>query len=92
MVAHRGLFPEVVGAIGTASARPGARDPGGEVGEGVGGGAERALLPHEVDELFGSLRELTDGGATVIFISHKLDEVRSHADAITVIRDGRTVG
>ena len=50
------------------------------------------LVPQEVDELFRSLRELTTSGATVIFISHKLDEVLKHADAITVIRQGRTVG
>jgi ABC-type uncharacterized transport system ATPase subunit len=50
------------------------------------------LVPQEVDELFGSLRELTDTGSTVIFISHKLDEVLKHADAITVIRAGKTVG
>jgi ABC-type uncharacterized transport system ATPase subunit len=50
------------------------------------------LVPQEVDELFRSLRELTAQGATVIFISHKLDEVLLHADAITVIRQGRTVG
>jgi simple sugar transport system ATP-binding protein len=50
------------------------------------------LVPQEVDELFDSLRELTATGATAIFISHKLDEVLSHADAITVIRAGRTVG
>ena len=50
------------------------------------------LVPDEVDELFGSLDELTSQGATVIFISHKLDEVLGHADAITVIRDGKTVG
>jgi simple sugar transport system ATP-binding protein len=49
------------------------------------------LVPHEVDELFASLRSLTDGGATVIFISHKLDEVLEFADAITVIRAGRTI-
>lgn len=49
------------------------------------------LVPHEVEELFRSLRELTTGGATVIFISHKLDEVLRYADAITVIRAGRTV-
>jgi general nucleoside transport system ATP-binding protein len=49
------------------------------------------LVPQEVDELFGSLRELTTTGATVIFISHKLDEVLEYADAITVIRQGRTV-
>ncbi len=50
------------------------------------------LVPHEVDELFASLRALTDEGATAVFISHKLDEVLKFADAITVIRAGRTVG
>jgi ABC-type uncharacterized transport system ATPase subunit len=50
------------------------------------------LVPDEVDELFASLRQLTDEGATVVFISHKLDEVLKFADAITVIRAGRTVG
>jgi general nucleoside transport system ATP-binding protein len=50
------------------------------------------LVPHEVDELFASLRDLTEHGSTVIFISHKLDEVLGNADAITVIRAGRTVG
>jgi simple sugar transport system ATP-binding protein len=50
------------------------------------------LVPHEVDELFASLRELTSQGSTAIFISHKLDEVLEYADAITVIRAGRTVG
>ncbi len=49
------------------------------------------LVPQEVDELFGNLRELTREGLTVIFISHKLDEVLSVADAITVIRRGTTV-
>jgi simple sugar transport system ATP-binding protein len=50
------------------------------------------LVPHEVDELFGNLKQLTREGLTVIFISHKLDEVRRVADAITVIRRGTTVG
>ena len=49
------------------------------------------LVPQEVDNLFDSLRDLTAEGVTVIFISHKLDEVLSVADAITVIRAGRTV-
>ena len=49
------------------------------------------LVPQEVDELFGNLRELTREGLTVIFISHKLDEVLSVADEITVIRRGTTV-
>ena len=50
------------------------------------------LVPQEVDELFASLKSLTAEGVTVIFISHKLDEVRAVADHITVIRAGRTVG
>lgn len=50
------------------------------------------LVPQEVDELFGNLRELKSEGLTIIFISHKLDEVRTIADEITVIRRGTTVG
>jgi simple sugar transport system ATP-binding protein len=49
------------------------------------------LVPQEVDELFGALEELTSEGLTVIFISHKLDEVLQVADEITVIRRGTTV-
>ncbi|MEV0380078.1 ABC transporter ATP-binding protein [Nonomuraea sp. NPDC050643] len=49
------------------------------------------LVPQEVEELFQNLRELKAEGLTVIFISHKLDEVLDIADAITVIRRGTTV-
>ena len=49
------------------------------------------LVPQEVDELFDNLRELKAEGLTVIFISHKLDEVLTVADEITVIRRGTTV-
>jgi simple sugar transport system ATP-binding protein len=49
------------------------------------------LVPQEVDELFGNLAELRAEGVTVLFISHKLDEVLSVADAITVVRAGTTV-
>jgi simple sugar transport system ATP-binding protein len=49
------------------------------------------LVPQEVDELFQNLAELKREGITVIFISHKLDEVLSVADDITVIRAGVTV-
>ena len=49
------------------------------------------LVPQEVKELFRSLRELRDREVTIIFISHKLDEVLEIADRITVIRAGRTV-
>ena len=50
------------------------------------------LVPQEVDDLFDSIRDLKSEGETVIFISHKLDEVLSIADSITVMRDGETVG
>jgi general nucleoside transport system ATP-binding protein len=49
------------------------------------------LVPQEVDELFDNLRELKAEGLTVLFISHKLDEVLRVADEITVIRQGTTV-
>jgi len=49
------------------------------------------LVPQEVVELFGQLRELKAQGVTIIFISHKLDEVLEVADSITVIRGGHTV-
>ena len=49
------------------------------------------LVPQEVDELFGNLHRLVADGATIIFISHKLDEVLTVSDDITVIRDGTTV-
>lgn len=49
------------------------------------------LVPQEVTELFDHLRGLKSEGLTVIFISHKLDEVLSVADDITVIRRGTTV-
>jgi simple sugar transport system ATP-binding protein len=49
------------------------------------------LVPHEVDELFASLAGLRAEGVSVIFISHKLDEVLRVADAVTVLRQGATV-
>jgi general nucleoside transport system ATP-binding protein len=49
------------------------------------------LVPQEVDELFRNLAELKRSGVTIIFISHKLDEVLAVADNITVIRQGTTV-
>jgi simple sugar transport system ATP-binding protein len=49
------------------------------------------LVPQEVAQLFSALAELKSQGLTVIFISHKLDEVLSVADEITVIRGGTTV-
>jgi ABC-type sugar transport system ATPase subunit len=50
-----------------------------------------ALSPQEVQRLFSILRELAAQGVGTLFISHRLDEVISVADRITVIRDGITV-
>ncbi|MGH2377039.1 MAG: ABC transporter ATP-binding protein [Candidatus Limnocylindria bacterium] len=50
------------------------------------------LTPQETGEIFTVLRRLRTEGASVIFISHKLDEVLALADRITVIRRGRVVG
>ncbi|MEE2767656.1 MAG: ABC transporter ATP-binding protein [Actinomycetota bacterium] len=50
------------------------------------------LTPQEVDELFVILRKMADDGRGLIFISHKLDEVLTLADRITVLRDGRVSG
>ncbi len=50
------------------------------------------LTPQEPREIFAVLRRLRESGASVIFISHKLDEVLQIADRVTVIRRGRVVG
>ena len=50
------------------------------------------LVPQEVHALFANLRELRSSGHTILFISHKLDEVLAIADDITVLRRGTTVG
>ena len=49
------------------------------------------LTPQEADTLFETLRTMADEGKTVIFISHKLHEVKAIADRVTVLRGGRTV-
>ena len=50
-----------------------------------------ALTPTEVELLFGILRSLTAQGTGIIFISHRLDEIFSIANRITVLRDGATI-
>jgi len=50
------------------------------------------LTPQEADRLFETLQSLTDQNKSVIFITHKLDEVFAIADRITVLRDGCVVG
>ncbi len=50
------------------------------------------LTPREIDELIEVMRALKAGGTSVVFITHKLKEVKAIADRITVIRRGRVVG
>ena len=50
------------------------------------------LTPQETEELMRVMRSLRDAGTSIVFISHKLNEVRRIADRITVIRRGRVVG
>ena len=50
------------------------------------------LTPQETDELMGIMRQLRDEGTSIVFITHKLREVREVADRITVIRLGKVVG
>lgn len=49
------------------------------------------LTPQEVDELLEILRRLTEEGKSIVFITHKLDEVLKTSDRITVLRDGKVV-
>jgi ABC-type uncharacterized transport system ATPase subunit len=50
------------------------------------------LSPPETEELFARLRDLRDAGLTILFISHKLREVRALASHVTVLRGGRVAG
>lgn len=49
------------------------------------------LTPSEADDLFVVVHDLAAKGRAILFISHKLDEVRAISDDITVIRDGRVI-
>jgi ribose transport system ATP-binding protein len=49
------------------------------------------LTPGETERLFGLMRQLKADGATIVFISHKLDEVERITDEVVVMRDGRFV-
>jgi ribose transport system ATP-binding protein len=52
-----------------------------------------AVLAHdEVDNLFRVIRDLTASGVAVVYISHRLEEIRTIGDVVTVLKDGRTVG
>ena len=50
------------------------------------------LTPQEADELFVTLRSMRAKGHSIVFISHKLDEVMAISDRVTVLRGGKNVG
>jgi len=49
------------------------------------------LTPQEAEALFETIRAMADDGRTIIFISHKLHEVKAVADRVTVLRRGRSI-
>ena len=50
------------------------------------------LTPQEAESLFETVRAMASEGRTIIFISHKLHEVKAVADRVTVLRAGRSIG
>jgi ABC-type uncharacterized transport system ATPase subunit len=50
------------------------------------------LMPAAVQRLFVSLRQLRDDGVSILYISHKLDEIQALCDRATVLRSGRVTG
>lgn len=50
------------------------------------------LTPQETDELLRNMKKLKDRGTSIVFITHKLREVKEAADKITIIRRGKVVG
>ena len=51
-----------------------------------------ALTEHEIKELFATIRSLRDKGVSIVYISHRMEELFEIGDRVTVLRDGRTVG
>jgi len=50
------------------------------------------LTPQEVEILFRTLRQLAEEGTSILYISHKLEEIRALCDGATILRLGRVVG
>nr|WP_279578061.1 ABC transporter ATP-binding protein [Paracoccus versutus] len=50
------------------------------------------LTPQEAEILFATLRQLAGAGTAILYISHKLEEIRSHCDRATILRQGKLVG
>ncbi|MGA2478092.1 MAG: sugar ABC transporter ATP-binding protein [Spirochaetia bacterium] len=71
-----------------------------QIARALSGGATILLLDeptssltlHEADRLFELLRKLKGQGVTIVFVSHKLEEVMVLCDVVTVLRDGKLIG
>ncbi len=50
------------------------------------------LTPQEVEQLFGTLRQLADSGCSILYISHKLNEIKALCASATILRGGKVVG
>jgi ribose transport system ATP-binding protein len=51
-----------------------------------------ALTEHEIRELFATIRRLKEQGVSIVYISHRMEELFEIGDRVTVLRDGRSVG
>jgi ribose transport system ATP-binding protein len=51
-----------------------------------------ALAEHEIKELFAAIRGLKEKGVSIVYISHRMEELFEIGDRVTVLRDGRSVG
>lgn len=49
------------------------------------------LTPQEIDELMGIMKQLVDEGKSIIFITHKLNEIKRVADRVTILRNGKLI-
>jgi general nucleoside transport system ATP-binding protein len=50
------------------------------------------LVPQEIDELMKTMKELVSEGKSIVFITHKLNEIKAAADRCTVLRKGKYIG
>ena len=51
-----------------------------------------SLTANEVESLFRIMRELKEQGVALVYISHKMDEIKVIADEVTIMRDGQYIG
>ena len=51
-----------------------------------------SLTANEVESLFRIMNELKEQGVALVYISHKMDEIKVIADEVTIMRDGHYIG